>query len=103
YFALIYALLRWKPARKDDTLPRETLLRALSAGMGYVAMSPNILNVLLRSLLFGASASAILALLPIVARHLVSGGPLTYGIMLGAFGVGAIAGAMGNTRLREML
>ncbi|KGD98196.1 MFS transporter [Rhizobium sp. YS-1r] len=103
YFTLIYALLRWKPEKRDDVLPRETLLRALSAGFGYVVMSPNILNVLFRALVFGISASAILALLPIVARDLVSGGPLTYGIMLGAFGVGAIAGAMANSRLREKM
>ncbi len=103
YVALMYALLRWKPERRDDALPRETLLRALSAGLGYVSMSPNILNVLFRGMLFGFSASAILALLPIVARDLVSGGPLTYGIMLGCFGVGAIGGAMSNARLREKL
>lgn len=103
YVALMYALLRWKPERRDDALPRETLLRALSAGLGYVSMSPNILNVLFRGMLFGFSASAILALLPIVARDLVSGGPLTYGIMLGCFGVGAIGGAMSNSRLREKL
>ncbi|MDE1160094.1 MAG: MFS transporter [Neorhizobium sp.] len=102
YCALIFALIRWKPQATDDTLPRETLLRALSAGLGYVAMSPNILNVLLRSGLFGLAASAILALLPIVARDLVHGGPLTYGVMLGAFGLGAIGGAMANSRLREM-
>jgi MFS family permease len=65
YCALIFALLRWKPQARDETLPRETLLRALSAGLGYVAMSPNILNVLFRSGLFGLAASAILALLPI--------------------------------------
>ncbi len=103
YIALMYALLRWKPERRDDALPRETLGRALSAGLGYVSMSPNILNVLFRGMLFGFSASAILALLPIVARDLVSGGPLTYGIMLGCFGVGAIGGAMSNARLREKL
>jgi predicted MFS family arabinose efflux permease len=103
YCALIYGLLRWKPEARDDALPRETLLRALSAGLGYVAMSPNILNVLFRALIFGLAASAVLALLPIVARDLVSGGPLTYGVMLGAFGIGAVAGAMGNARLREKL
>ncbi len=73
YFALIYALIRWKPESRDNALPRETLLRALSAGLGYVLMSPNILNVLFRGLVFGLSASAVLALLPIVARDLVSG------------------------------
>jgi MFS family permease len=103
YVVLMYALLRWKPERSDDTLPRETFLRSLSAGLGYVSMSPAILNVLCRGLLFGLSASVILALLPIVARDLVVGGPLTYGIMLGAFGLGAIGGAMANARLREVM
>ena len=103
YLALLYALFRWKPEKRDNALPRETLGRALSAGLGYVAMSPNILNVLFRGLIFGLTASAILALLPIVARDLVSGGPLTYGIMLGAFGVGAIGGAISNGWLREKL
>lgn len=101
YLALIYALSRWKPDVPVSKLPRETLTRALSAGFGYVAMSPKLINVLFRAALFGLSASAILALMPLVARDLVIGGPLTYGFMLGAFGVGAVGGAMLNARLRE--
>lgn len=103
YVAIIFALWRWRLKRTDDALPRETMGRALSAGLGYVAMSPNLLNVLMRGSIFGFSASAILALLPIVARDVVKGGPLTYGLMLGAFGVGAIGGAMMSARLRERL
>jgi MFS family permease len=103
YLAPITALLRWQPHVSENALPRETLGRALSAGFGYVAMSPNIVNVLFRGFIFGLAASAILALMPIVARDLVAGGPLTYGIMLGAFGVGAICGALMNTRIREVL
>ncbi|MCY1665221.1 MFS transporter [Rhizobium sp. SL86] len=102
YLALIFALLRWRPELPSSKLPRETLGRALSAGFGYVAMSPKLINVLFRSALFGLAASAILALLPLVARDLVAGGPLTYGFMLGAFGVGAVGGAMLNARLREI-
>ncbi|MDO1580558.1 MFS transporter [Rhizobium oryzicola] len=102
YFPLLYALFRWQPDVPVSTLPRETLGRALSAGFGYVAMSPKLIKVLFRSALFGIAASAILALLPLVARDLVSGGPLTYGLMLGAFGVGAIGGALLNARLREL-
>ncbi len=102
YLALIYALKRWRPDVPASKLPRETLGRALSAGFGYIAMSPKLINVLFRSALFGLSASAILALLPLVARDLVAGGPLTYGFMLGAFGVGAVGGAMLNARLREL-
>ena len=103
YFTLIYALFRWQPPKYASTLPREQLLAAISAGMRYVAMSPNIGKVLVRGFLFGLSASAILALMPIVARDLVEGGPLTYGVMLGAFGVGAIGGALISARLREVL
>ena len=44
-----------------------------------------------------------MALMPLVAKVLIGGGPLTYGLLLGAFGVGAVAGAFGNARLRQML
>ncbi|MDW5316529.1 MFS transporter [Rhizobium sp. PL01] len=101
YFAIIFALLRWRREETRSTLPRESMGRAISAGLRYVAMSPNIGKVLVRGFFFGLSASAILALLPLVARDLVAGGPLTYGIMLGAFGLGAIGGALLSARLRE--
>ncbi|MBB4183544.1 MFS family permease [Sinorhizobium terangae] len=103
YLAILFALFRWKREVPESPLPRETLGRAVSAGLRYVAMSPNIGKVLLRGFVFGLSASAILALLPLVARDLVRGGPLTYGIMLGAFGLGAIGGALLSARLRERL
>ena len=103
YFALLFALIRWRREVTLSTLPRESMGRAISAGLRYVAMSPNIGKVLFRGFVFGLSASAILALLPLVARDLVAGGPLTYGIMLGAFGLGAIGGALLSARLREHL
>lgn len=103
YFALMYALWRWKPAIPKSHLPRENLGQAIGAGIRYMAMSPNLGKVLLRGFVFGVTASAIMALLPVVVRDLVSGGPLTFGAMLGAFGGGAIIGAMLNQRLRELL
>lgn len=103
YFALIYALMQWKLPAPTSQLPREHLGAAISSGMRYVAMSPNIGKVLVRGFLFGLSASAILALMPVVARDLVHGGALTYGVMLGAFGLGAIGGALVSARLREAL
>ena len=48
YFPLLYALFRWQPDVPVSTLPRETLGRALSAGFGYVAMSPKLIKVLFR-------------------------------------------------------
>jgi hypothetical protein len=103
YVALIAVLSRWRPVRPKRLLPRETMGIAMSAGLRYVAMSPNILSVLLRGFAFGFGAIVILALLPLVARDLVRGGPLTYGILLGAFGVGALGGAVLSARLRRAL
>ncbi|MFC3205318.1 MFS transporter [Aquamicrobium soli] len=103
YVALITVLFRWKPQLPPATLPRESLGAAMGAGLRYVAMSPNIGKVLIRASAFGFTAGAILALLPLVARDLVGGGPLTYGVMLGAFGVGAVSGALISGRLRRML
>ncbi|MFU0505459.1 MFS transporter [Pseudaminobacter sp. NGMCC 1.201702] len=103
YVPLIFVLFRWKPKLPESTLPRETLGAAMTAGIRYVAMSPDIGKVLLRSFSFGLTASAILALLPLIARDLVHGGPLTYGVMLGAFGVGAVGGALSSSRIRRVL
>ncbi len=103
YLALIYALFRWQNSEKARTLPREDIGPAVAAGLRYVAMSPKLLKVFFRSFVFGLSSIAILALMPIVARDLIQGGPLTYGLLLGAFGIGAIGGAFANGWLREKL
>lgn len=100
YMGLIAALLRWKPERSKPRLPRETLGSAMGAGIRYVSMSPNLLTVLFRGLLFGFAAIVVLALLPVVAEQYVGGGALVYGTLLGAFGLGAIGGAFLNGRMR---
>ncbi|KQU64790.1 ABC transporter permease [Aminobacter sp. DSM 101952] len=103
YFAIIFVLFRWRPTYPANPLPRETLGHAMAAGLRYIAMSPNIGKVLLRSFAFGFTAVVLQALLPLVARDLVAGGPLTYGIMLGAFGVGAVGGALISGRIRSSM
>jgi MFS family permease len=101
YTALIAVLARWRPTPPPQPLPRETLGLAVAAGVRYVAMSPAIRTVLLRSAVFGFGVGAVMALMPLIAKTLIGGGPLTYGLLLGAFGVGAVAGALGNARLRQ--
>ncbi len=101
YVGLIVVLLGWKPALPPRTLPPEELGSGMAAGVRYVTMSPALLVILLRAALFGGAAAAVPALMPLIARDLVTGGPLTYGLLLGAFGLGAIAGALSSTRLRH--
>jgi len=101
YVPLLAALLRWRPATQTLRGGREPLGDALTAGLRYVALSPNLLNVLGRGALFGFAAIAILALLPLVAKAHPEGGSLLYGLLLGVYGIGAIGGAVVNPRMRE--
>jgi MFS family permease len=103
YVALMTVLARWRPPPNAQLLPRESLGIAVAAGLRYVSMSPAIRRVLLRSACFGFGSCAILALLPLVAKHLIAGGALTFGLLLGAFGIGAVAGAIWSARLRDIL
>jgi predicted MFS family arabinose efflux permease len=100
YFGIIIVLARWRRPPEQRLLPRERLDMAILAGVRYVAMSPNIKFTLLHSLVFGAGASAVVALLPLVAKDLVGGGSVTYGLLLGGFGAGAVGGALIAHRLR---
>lgn len=103
YIALIAVLSRWRPVRPPQLLPRETLGNGVAAGIRYVSMSPSIRRVLLRGAVFGMGASSVMALLPLIAKNLLTGGPLMYGLLLGAFGVGAVGGALSSARLRQRL
>lgn len=101
YVGLIVVLLRWKPVRPVKTMADERLGAAISAGLRYVAMSPDICVVLLRGAAFGVAGASVSALMPLIARDLVGGGALTFGLLLGAFGAGAVGGALLNVRLRR--
>ena len=92
--AVIAALLWWKRkgAASDDL--REHFGGALRAALRYARASATLRSVLTRSAIFFVCASAIWALLPILARRELGGGPGLYGLLLGGVGVGAIAGAI---------
>lgn len=98
---IIGVLLAWRPKRPVDELPRESLLPAMASGLRYVGGSPTVLTVMLRCFVFTAAAGAAWALLPLVARDDLGGGPFTYGILLGSLGVGAIIGALNIGVLRR--
>jgi len=103
YLGLIAVLWRWNPQPEPRLLPRERLGSAMAAGLRYVLLSPSIRTVLLRSVVFGLGAGAVLALLPLIAARLVNGGAFVYGLLLGAFGLGAVLAALASTSLRQRL
>ncbi len=103
YIGLLVVLARWRRARDPDRLPREPLTMAMTAGVRYMWMSPALRIVLARSLVFGLGSISAMALMPLMAKVLIAGGPMTYGLLLGAFGLGAVGGAIGSARARARL
>lgn len=103
YVFVICALLWWRrPVAAQDVLA-ERFPGAFRAGLRYARASRELHVVLMRAFVFFALASSVWALLPLVARSLLGGGAGFYGILLGAVGLGAIAGAIIMPKLREHL
>lgn len=100
---MIVTFIRWKASPPRDTLPPEPVAGAMMAGIRYVAMSPHILRVMLRATVFNFAGISILSLMPLIARDVLDSGAQIYGLLLGAFGVGAIGGALAAGRLQRVL
>lgn len=103
YLPLMVVLFLWNRTHEPSRLPRERLNRAIVSGVRYIANSPSIRIVLSRTLVTGLIGGSVSALMPLVARDLLHGGAQTYGIMLGAFGMGAVIGALNITEVRKRL
>jgi MFS family permease len=103
YLPLLVALFLWRRTSEPSRLPRERLNRAIVSGVRYIANSPSIKIVLARTLVTGLIGGSVSALMPLVARDLLHGGAQTYGIMLGAFGMGAVVGALNIGEMRKRL
>lgn len=102
YLGLIGVLLAWKPKRPVDLLPPEPIGRAIMSGVRYAMLSPPLIALFARGALFGLCASSVLALLPLIARDSLGGGPLTYGLLLGGFGAGSMVAALMTARARQL-
>ncbi len=103
YLPLLIVLLLWRRVHEPSRLPREKLTRAIVSGVRYITNSPSIRIVLARTLVMGIIGGAVIALMPLVARDLLHGGAQTYGIMLGAFGMGAVIGALTISEWRKRM
>lgn len=99
FFGVIFFLYRWKRPHVAD-VETGRVRDAIVTGLRYVRGARIVHCVLIRTAAFSLGASSLLALLPIVARpHGATG----YGLLLGFFGLGALAGAVVLPRLRSRL
>jgi MFS family permease len=104
FLAVIWVLYRWErtPLFKS-ALPSERLFGSVRAGVRYIRHTPALQAILLRVVLFAVFASAVWALLAVVARERLGLAAVGFGAMNGCLGVGAVLGAVLMPRVRRRM
>ena len=81
------------PGRPIPGVP-ETLLSGIQSGLRYARHSKPLRSLIIRNFSFSFCASALWALMPLVARDQLALGAGGYGTLMASFGAGAIVGAL---------
>ena len=97
-----WVIAGWQRRVQPPPLGPEKLLSAIRVGLQFAGQSSQLKGVLLRISLFFFHSTALLALLPLVARRLQGGDAGTYTLLLACMGAGAIAAALYMPRLRQL-
>lgn len=99
---LAVVLLAW---RRPTVLGegRERFIPALRAGSRYVRHEPVVRTILLRFATFIVPATAVWALLPLIANRQLGLAADGYGILFAALGLGAVTAALGLGRVKRRL
>src|SRR5919112_946944 len=93
FVGVIFVLYRWRRERVESISPTERVWGAMRAGLRYARHAPELKSVLVRTGVFALCASALWAMMPLVARAGLKLDAFQYGVLLGCLGAGAIAGA----------
>lgn len=96
-----FIVLRWRREHTPNPLGREKLVSAMRVGVQFVRQSLRMRAVLTRISIFFLHSTALLALLPLLARGLEGGGAGTFTLLLAAMGSGAIGAVLVMPRLRQ--
>ncbi len=104
FVAVIAVLYQWRRSPPfKSALPAERMSGSMRSGLRYIRHAPALQAALCRAFLFTTFASAIWALLAVVAQQDLHQGALAYGILNGCLGAGAVIGASLLPRLRQRL
>lgn len=101
YLPVLESLRRWQRVSEESRLPPEGLLRSISAGVAYIANMRPVRRAIVRALVSSSCMAVLHALMPLIARDLLAGDARTFGVLLGAYGVGAVTGVLLLQRVRR--
>jgi MFS family permease len=80
--------------QQQSSLPPENIIRAIRIQIRYIRYSQAAHVLIIRAGLFTLCSSALLSLLPLLAKHDLGLDSIGFGLLLGSFGVGAIIGGI---------
>ncbi|TXI12409.1 MAG: MFS transporter [Polynucleobacter sp.] len=102
-FSIMAAVIiyRWQFQAEVSTLPGERFIGAMRVGWQYIGQSKRIKTVLLRVFFFFMQSSALLALLPLIAKDHFGGDAQTFTLLLACLGFGAVLAASQLPRIRS--
>lgn len=103
FLGVLIVIYLWRRQPVENLAPPERVLGAIAAGARYARHSFSLQAVLVRSGAFVLAASALWALLPLVANRDLKLDASGYGILLGSLGLGAVVGAILYARLSQIL
>jgi MFS family permease len=92
-FGAMLAMISWRRTPVVREYNRQNLGLAMIEGVRYSVTDRVIRSVLIRCGLFSTCATAGWALMPLTAKYQLGGDSFTYGLLLGALGLGAVASA----------
>jgi len=98
FLITIVAVRGWKKTTPAFPGVPETVFSGVRSGLRYARHSPLMRALIIRNLSFSVCASALWALLPVIARDQLELGAGGYGLLSAGFGTGAVIGALTITR-----
>ena len=101
FVGVMLVLYSWQRTTHKSALPAERFVGAIQAGIRYARFAPALQTVFIRTGGYILFASALFALLPVLGRRELGLDALGYGIILGFWGIGGLAGAFILPKVRQ--
>src|SRR5262245_56311952 len=101
FLGVMLVLSRWRRGTQPNQSPSKPVLSTIREGISYALQAPALRAVLVRTGDFVPFASAIWALLPLLARYELELNCFGYGTLFSFLGMGSVIGAIFQPKLRS--
>ncbi len=90
FVGIIVFLHRWHKSSERKLLPPEQVIGAIRTGLRYMHHSLHVRALFVRDFALTICGSALVSLLPLLARNVAGSNSILFGILIGAFGIGGM-------------